>query len=370
MKFFILLLLLVFQFGCFSLFNKDPELDVEKIKFIRVKIGDLSDDFEIQSPGSITVKNKQLNSSMEFMNRVYFEPERINSNLSINFSEKKFSFKGNTYRGDAEVIPAENKKFLLINILKLEDYLLGVVPSEMPALWPIEALKAQAISARTYAIHNILYPAHRDYHLEASTYHQAYFGMTKEHARSYKAVVETRGEIILYQGKPVRTFYHSNSGGMTEEPENVWNLKMGYLKSVESPHCKEAPNFEWQEKFSIAELTEKLKPQGITEIKNIRILEKNQSGRAQTIEIDIGQDLPIAMKANEFRKLAGTTRIKSLLFEINQTEDSIIITGYGFGHGVGLSQWGSKILAEKSMRYEDIIKYYYSNVELTRLDIE
>ncbi len=364
--FFIAFLLL--NYSCTSFFQKSwKPIDKDLLKTIKVNLGKFDSPLEIKSKGKIHL---QLTGSKLDLDYNYtFQPADTKEKLKFTFDTNQFTIREMPYRGELEVVPEPaTGKFVFVNKVPMEDYLMGVVPAEMPSSWHMEALKSQAVAARTYAVDSILSPPNSIYHLESTTQSQVYGGIKRETVRSNQAVRDTAGEILIYQNKPARTFYHSNSGGKTESPEHVWGYTgLTYLVAVDSPHCRAAENFEWKIFLSRNQMQDKLKSLDLEEIKGIKISESTPSGRAKTMEIE-GKDKTVSMNAVEFRRAVGQTVMRSLLFEIQLEEEIFRIKGQGFGHGVGMSQWGSKGMAEKSYDYRDILAFYYKGTELVNID--
>jgi stage II sporulation protein D len=296
--------------------------------------------------------------SMEALFLLENEPVKILSEDNI------FFYKNREYRGSIELLK-RGKTVNVINLVSLEDYLFSVVPSEMPASWEMEALKAQAVAARTYALHNILHPKFLDYHLEADVSSQMYSGKMREHPSSTKAVLATKGIVMIYEDQLVQAFYHSNSGGVTEIPEMVWGMKLDYMKSIASIYCMKTENLAWEVRLTPHFLIEKFALR-IGKIQDISILERSPSGRARKLLIK-GSEGEKELLGQEFRMSVGGVKVRSLLFDIEKTPTDFKLTGKGFGHGVGMSQWGSFNMAKEGKTYEDILKFYYTGVELVVL---
>lgn len=265
------------------------------------------------------------------------------------------NYNSNYYRGYLEILPSG----WLVNVLNMEEYLLSVVPSEMPASYPLEALKAQAVASRTYALVNR--GKHGEFDLCSTTHCQVYKGMRVENERSTRAVMETLGEVITYNSQPIKAFFHSSSGGYTEDCKYVWGEDLPYLKSVKD--ADELINDTWSRVLSINELTNKLNSIGISLSGNFSIeLEKTNSGRAYAIYFKSDQGI-YYLKGTTFRSLFN---LPSTLFDMELGSDYLFLSGRGNGHGVGLSQKGAKFLAEKGYNYREILKYYYQGVEVVK----
>jgi stage II sporulation protein D len=236
----------------------------------------------------------------------------------------------------------------------------------MPPSWHIEALKAQAVAARSYAAFHINNSKSGIYDLENDTNSQMYNGIKSENPNSSKAVRDTKNIVMVYNNQPIKAFFHSHSGGITESPEKVWGQKVGYLKSVKSEYCNISKPLEWELKFDSNTLSGKLNKLGVGEINDIKILDTTPSGRVASLSIQ-GENGNVMVSGQDFRNLIGNTRIKSLLFDIVENENYFHIKGKGFGHGVGMSQYGSYGMAISKYNFEDILKYYYKDIDLVRI---
>jgi stage II sporulation protein D len=225
------------------------------------------------------------------------------------------------YRGNIEVdIDNEYRKLNIINIIGIEEYLYGVLKKEISPRWPKEALKAQAVAARTFAIFNMNKYIDKGYNICASTNSQAYGGVNHEDPLTNKAVDETRGVIIVYKGKPINAVYHSDSGGYTEDSENVWGSFLPYLRSVESKFEEKVspPHHTWTCSIDEKDLTKKLQKQGY-KINSVVFIEPNKrskTGRISELAFFVDNNEVINMKTNDFRSLIGAELIRSTLLNI------------------------------------------------------
>lgn len=267
--------------------------------------------------------------------------------------------------------------------MPLEEYIKGVVAAEMPVDFEIEALKAQAVAARTYAYGRMkkIYTSDDDIHAGADVctdFAHCQAWISKQDAlrkwdnqksrdenwgKIEKAVMDTEGQILLYENSVVNPVFHSNSGGMTENSEDVWEgTKVPYLKSVVSKGEDVSAGYEVERIFKKKDMVEKLKVQcpemkvEISELYDeIEILERTEAGRVKNISV--GDTI---FKGTEFRNLLD---LRSTNFSIEDIGDSQLkITTIGYGHGVGMSQWGANYRASDGEEYEEILKYYYQGV--------
>jgi len=248
--------------------------------------------------------------------------------------------------------------FNIINCLDIEDYLLSVVPSEMPSLWPSEALKAQAIAARSYAIANLGKHGSAGYDLKDNTEDQVYLGIRSESQPTNEAVNATRGLVIKYDGKPICAYFHSSSGGSTEAAEHVWHKAVPYLKAV-ADFDQEAPLYNWTKNYSILQ-TESGLPKEIGQVLSISVLAKSPSGRTKYMLVN-GLNSSHIISGEAARKYFS---LPSANFNVTPAETAYIFTGKGFGHGLGLSQWGAKSLAKHGYNAAQILCYYYTGISI------
>ena len=320
-------------------------------------------------------------------------------------------------RGEALFKNSTNGRITIINYLTIEDYLYGVVPKEVVHTWNMEALKAQAVAARTYAIANMGKHENEGYNLCASTNCQVYGGYSSEKESTNIAVNETNGIIMMYNEKPISAYYHHSSGGYTENSENIWTSEVGYLKGVLDQFVEKKV---WEKSFTTETVIDKLNNAGYNTgtIKDIYVDEYSQFGSALKLVIE-GENSTVVLEKDGIRKIFGYSNIKSTKFEIvkennksilgknftksmdiyksyvisadsiakpitrgktyifNGTNSKVLsentnyiqdftIRGLGWGHSLGMSQMGAKAYAENGYTYEQILTHYYSGIELIK----
>lgn len=366
---------------------------------------------------------------------------------SYNSSEGSNMIKidGKPYRGTVGFVISSGK-LLSINNVGLDKYLYGVVPNEMPSSWNMEAVKAQAVAARTYALYYSL--SEGDYDLEDSGSSQIYGGYESETPNGNKAVDLTRGEVIYYDGKPINAVFHSTSGGHTEDSENIWNDAVPYLRGVPDEYSNISPSTQWQKTVTKEYIVKRLNDDGKS-VKNIYGMEITKvSANNRVVELTIKTDKgEYVYKKDGIRSLLGYDVLMSTWFDLNggsgsanvyytnegyagnvskdngsailgiiteggeenegasldsgslngkyvisssqeakldagsaayisatgitkavkdlsSNSSEFIFTGRGWGHGIGLSQYGAKKMAEDGYDYEEILKHYYTGVEI------
>lgn len=258
----------------------------------------------------------------------------------------------------------------------LDEYLYHVVSAEMPANYELEALKAQAVVARTYTVYKIQNPKHENADIcDDSNCCQAWVSKEERLARwketeredNWKKIKEcvdaTKGKIITYENKPINAFFHANSGGTTELPVNVWGgIDFPYLQVVETVGEEGYAQYSSEVELTKEELIEKLKAKyedieiDFEKQEELKIMEYTDSGRVKTVKFGNHE-----LSGVETRTLLG---LKSTNFEIIKQDDKIKFTVKGYGHGVGMSQTGADAMAKQGSDYEEIIKHFYIGVEI------
>lgn len=305
----------------------------------------------LEEEGILTINGKKIPGSS-----VIFSSE--NGVLYLN---------GRPFRGKIEVIK-DQRGLLVVNELSLEFYIAGLINHEISSKWPIEAVKAQAVIARTYALYQKKKKGAAAYHMEATVSDQVYSGSIAEDDRSFHAVKETVGEVLTYNGELALTVYHSNSGGATEDSKNVWGKDYPYLRQVKNQFDKDSPNFSWTLNISPESVETALKGAGYSaaDVKDIIPLYKTNSGRVTRLRILHGKG-ELEISGEDLRKAIGYDKLKSTMFTTEMTGGLFVFNGKGSGHGMGLSQWGAKGMAENGYSYIDILKHFYPGTSLERI---
>lgn len=355
------------------------------------------------------------------------------------------SFQQTSYRGSFKMEPEEKRnpdgaaeeqrrnkedeeqtrnRVQLYNILEIEDYLKGVVPHEMAASWPMEALKAQSVAARNYAKVNM----QANEFLYDTVTHQVYHGKSGEASRSNEAIKATEGTYIEHNGSLIYAYFHASSGGYTDNSENVWSSRVPYIRAVEDPYDTHSANTNtsWTVQLTQEHADDAVFPEDEWELTNLTITEKSNAGRVQTmkaeaIHTETGEEksitLPEASSPDSLRWSLGTT-LKSTMFDIKKEQPNSItvktadgsassydsalgmkmkqadgenevityenlavrmsngvsyvgtkpssyqIDGQGFGHGLGMSQWGAYKMAKDGHHFRDILHHYYTDIDI------
>jgi len=287
------------------------------------------------------------------INEVYQKiPSRIEKIEKIGSVRGDLLVMGSRYTGDIDVWKGENGLYL-INELPIEDYVKDVVIAEVGSNWEMEALKAQAVISRTYAVYQKKMNGDSIYHIASSVLHQVYKGNNPDVRVAY-AVAETTGEILTFNDRPIEAFYHSTCGGRTENPEDVFGKSYPYLKSVES-NCDISPYWTWARRIRLTEIEKALNLSGI---KEISIKSYTPTNRVKQLNI-INKSGITTINATDFRKALGWSILPSTNFKMARDGDSTLFEGKGYGHGVGLCQWSALQMAREGKNYKEILSFFY-----------
>lgn len=362
---------------------------------IGVAVAQKQADITIPS-GTLFVETSEGKKEIGHFENTTFKTKAENNGISLYSSDGKLignysgkilledniapiSINGKKYRGGMEIIinPADNSTLTVINDVMAEDYLRGVVPSESSASWPVESLKAQALAARTYAIANWKRRESLGFDLMATTSDQVYNGLGVEQASTDQAIKETNGQVILYNGKPINALFFASSGGHTDSALEVWNIDLPYIQGVKD-FDQNAPKYKWTKNVTNASVQDALKQMGIKigEIKSIEPTEFTTFKRVKKIKFT-GTDGTVVVDSNKFRFALG---LNSTLWTVTPSNDkkfsflklqtipkSFSFNGGGWGHGLGMSQWGARQMALDGKTGNEIIKHYYTGVEIGNL---
>ncbi len=346
--------------------------------FIRVLIRKQKKEIKLESKKTIQISNsnsgKMIYSgwgpvTLEKRGQHIFLNDQKIYPVSLHISSDVTAMKiDNQYYRGFFAVSIEPEGFFAVNHAPLESYLCSVVPKEMPNSWAMHALMAQAVAARTYSLYMKEKNRHRPYDLEATTSSQVYGGYSAENKRSTNAVNATSGQVMTYDGRLILAYFHSNSGGYTEDPVNVWDTNIPYLRGVPDRFSKNTPRNNWEYFLSYKEAKKRLNQYGlnIDRINQLKTSGRSKSGRNLAIQI-ISNNGIAQLNSNHFRESVGETKLKSTFFKIIPHTNGILFKGKGYGHGVGMSQWGANHMALSGANYKDILKHYYQGIDIVTL---
>ena len=286
--------------------------------------------------------------------------------MAVHLGDKTIKF-----RGYIDVLVKKNNRLVILNVVPIEEYVKGILyhelPSKPPA--PLETMKAQAVASRTYAMYQIEENKKKDFDVTSDIYSQVYGGKSAERFRSNIAVIKTKGEVLTYKGKVLPAYFHSTCGGHTEDVRELWNQDLPPLYGVKCDYCQLAPLSNWKKNFRSSDIQNKLKTNGyhLGPIVNIRVIDRNTSGRNRNLEMTTLDGQKVIITGKKFREIIGPNEIKSNKYEIQMKGYFFDVLGKGWGHGVGMCQWGAFYMAHERFNYKEILNYYYPGARLVNL---
>lgn len=274
---------------------------------------------------------------------------------------------GLRYRGEIRILQQDNNKFSVIEEVDLEGFIAGVLGSEMPQTWNEDALRAQAVTARTYAMYKKKVRRDEIYHLEMIEL--AYRGMAGETPRLNKIIRETKGVVMIYNWNIFPAYFHSTCGGHTEDIHHVFGKdSIPPLTGVVCNYCNDSKHSSWSKDISKSDIEKKLREANIyvSNISAVKTVNPGAGNHGSRVEI-ASPGGNKEMNANNFRLLVGPNILLSTAFNSRSNGKCITFSGRGWGHGVGLCQYGAQAMAEKGSTWIAILKYYYPEIELVRI---
>lgn len=284
----------------------------------------------------------------------------------------------NRYNNGQVYVREDSGQPVIINKVDIEDYLAGVLAKEMDSLWPLEALKAQAVVSRTFAIYTagVNKANGKPYDIENSIYHQVYGTTNCEKIGG--AVRGTAGEVLCYEGRVVQIFFHADCGGNTARTSDVWGDSYPHISSVVDPYCEGAPYCRWEKTFTSGQIAGILGLSSIElpSIDKIEVEKTDGAGRVTLLKIFLKNGNIKNLTGHRFR-MQVNNRAKKILFTspdvlpstaftVSKTGNNFIFKGRGYGHGVGMCQWGARIMAQQGFDYRQILKHYFPEMEMEK----
>jgi len=271
------------------------------------------------------------------------------------------------YRGEIRIVQQLNNKFSVIEEIDLESFIAGVLGSEMPQTWNDDALCAQAVTARTYAMYKKKVNRDNVYHLDMLEL--AYRGVANETSRIIKIVQDTKGIVMVYNWNIFPAYFHSTCGGHTEDVHHVFEKdSIPPLSGVECNYCNNSKHSHWSKDISKSAIEKKLQEANvsISSIRAVRTVNPGAGNHGSRVEITSANGTK-EMNANDFRLLIGPNNLLSTSFQAKSNGKSITFSGRGWGHGVGLCQYGAQAMAQKGFQWTAILRHYYPKIELVRV---
>jgi len=257
----------------------------------------------------------------------------------------------------------------LINWIDLEAYVAGVVSGEVGAKWPIEALKAQAVAARTYVLYKKVESQLQPFDVVAGVQDQVYHGHSVRAESVLEAVASTRGQVVTFDNRPIFAAYSSTAAGPTEDALFVWALDLPYLKGVDCPFDEQAPRYDWRTSFTFDYLEQQLRKEGysVGKVATLTPYTFTPSGRVDRVRL-LHSRGEIILRGQDLRRVVGYSKIFSTQFSIESFGPEVVVVGHGAGHAVGMCQWGMREMAELGYDYQSIVRHYYPGTTLLPIE--
>ena len=277
-----------------------------------------------------------------------------------------FTVNARSYRGELILRRTGKGALTVINRLPLEEYLVGALTSEVSAGWPMEALKAHAVVSRTMTAHRIWIRKGQEFDMTSDTSTHLSHGVSAERGRTRQAAEATRGEVLAYGGELFSATFHASCGGHTEDVAELWSVKQRIppLEGVEDPYCRNLKHYRWSTTMSAPEFLLRLGKEAI-EIGNLQLVEVaevNRSGRARTLRVR-GDRGSMTLTGRQLREKLGANRLRSLKFSVSVRPGNVFFEGLGWGHGVGLCQWGAFGMARQGKTADQILEFYFPGAQ-------
>ncbi len=280
----------------------------------------------------------------------------------------KLTFQKNSYTGKLYAVPS-GKTFQLVEYTDMENYLLGVLPYEMSPSWPLEALKAQAVAARTYTLMEIKNKKKKEFDLYSDIRSQMYKGSGKVYDSVRQAVTATKGQILTYQKKPFYTYYHANCGGGTDDAKSWTGSSAPTIKPLKGASCgydTHSKSYSWTKTVPQKSINNFVNKNGLKgNVKKISIGKQSPSKRAETLLFATSKGKK-ELSCPKFRLSVGSSVLRSCkITDIDKSSGGFTFSGHGYGHGVGLCQDGAKGMAEAGKNYKKILSNYFPSSTIT-----
>jgi stage II sporulation protein D len=274
---------------------------------------------------------------------------------------------GKKYRGYLLLWNGQNGTLDVVNHVPLESYVRSVVAMEIPKSWHMEAQKAQAVAARTYALYKRQENSGNLFDVAQDVSDQVYGGVEVENDAADKAVKDTVGLTLVYENRLALTYFHSNSGGSTEDAAEAFHgAKIPYLKGVTCRYSSASPYYVWQLNLKLPEIESALSRNSVFsgKINDVSVQSRTQTGRVRQVKIS-GRNKTELLDAAVLRRVLGGTRFKSTRFSVRKSGQTLTFFGNGYGHGVGLCQWGAKGMADHKSNFKEILSHYYPGTQIS-----
>ncbi len=365
--------------------EKPPDLHVLLLKNVKKAEIEISSSYSIYDMDNnlVLARDTNLPESIFYINsgRFYIEPvsahskpkiagtlKRTNKKIRIALKNDGYIKLNNLkYRGNLLIIPKAGDSFSVLEEINVESYLPGVIESEMPIEWQDDAILAQVVAARSYAIYQKKVNKDSQYHIDKMDL--AYNGSYNRLPRAEEMVSRSRGIVMVYNWKLLPGYFHSTCGGHTEDINTVFGLKSILpLSGVKCGYCNRSKYYRWNKEIKKIEIEKHLRNSKIY-VKNIYGIEGDKIGTGDhysTIKVKHSGGTKM-LNANDFRIMMGPNKLLSTAFKAINNGRSLVFKGKGWGHGVGLCQYGTRDMAKTGYKWSDILKHYYPGIDLVKI---
>ena len=309
---------------------------------------------------TLTLSNKGIRLGPEdlSLSRLRFLASK-DVTLRVNGKDRK-------YRGFIDIIRTRDNHLLAVNTIGLEDYIRGVLYHEVSHRWPLDAILAQAIAARSYALYQIQTRKKQEFDVTNDIYSQVYGGKTSEKFRTNLAINRSRGKVLVYKGKVLPAYFHATCGGHTENVNELWKHDLPPLRGVVCEFCRISPHYSWRREFQSSAVQKLLNQKGymVGLIKEIKVSKTTASGRVRELTITDRAGKSVRVFGKDFRDILGPNNLRSNKYDIEMKGYFFDVIGRGWGHGVGLCQWGAYGMSLQHHDYDEILQFYYPGAEI------
>jgi len=355
-------------------------LSARDTQIITILIEGRQKTLNVSSPGGMTAVDMQSGRKVFFPKGSSYRVTPVPGGIDIRgegFSDmfrlipkgESVRVNGRAFRGGI-ILRKDGSLLSAINEVEVEDYLRGVLPRELSPAWNEDALKAQAVVSRTYIMANLGRFAKQGYDLTSCENSQVYGGLDCEQNTTSEAVRATAGEVLKYRGEIARVYFHADAAGHTESPEFVWGSSEPppYLKGRREPVRNETPYSSWEYEIGFEELARVLEKNDYKTGRIKRVVARGKTGAGRVKNFMLYSETgKTEIKSGKFRTMLGGRNIKSTKIQnIINGRKSVVFKGSGWGHGVGMSQWGAKELAEKGWDYKKILRLYFPGTRIAK----
>ncbi|MDP6111277.1 MAG: SpoIID/LytB domain-containing protein [Planctomycetota bacterium] len=295
-----------------------------------------------------------------------FEADQV---MLVPKNDSDLSVNGIRYHGRLRLRQRPDRRISAVNLVSLDTYLGGVLGSEVILSWPVATLQANAIASRSYALYQMLQRQNARADVASDTRDQVYRGMERESDRARSIIDQTRGIVLQHGGKMFPAYFSSTCGGYTTDARTGLDRKgWGPLSPVKCGFCRESRYFRWKYTVQKGEIAASLGRAGhnVSVIHDIRPVGRSVDGRAKTVQI-VHSKGQLSLKATKFRHIMGTGKLRSTFFSAKVSGSDVVFSGNGWGHGVGLCQWGTKGMASAGYTAEFILNHYYPGAKLAKI---